>query len=124
MVEVLSCNVQRSEANQTTILEIGARRDVDVILIQEPKIYANNGTITQTGYTLFEPFHTWGKYMKTLTFVKNGIPTRSIPRDHPEGHMTSIFLPDQGLYIHNVYRPTRIEDDSWIHQRILETREN
>ena len=58
--------------------------------------------------------------MKTLTFVKKEIDVTSIPRDNPDGLLTSIFLPEEKLNIHNVCRPCRSSDDSWIHHRLHE----
>src|SRR3954465_7787303 len=63
-----------------------------------------------------------GPYMKTLTFVKEGLQARPVTRDHPEGHMTSIHLLEHNIHIHSVYRPQNSNEESWIHQRILETK--
>src|SRR4051812_10438960 len=103
MVEILSCNVQRSGSNHAAILETGAERDVDVILIQETRIHGDRQTLTKEGYEIHEPNHTWTPYLKTLIYIKKGIPTRTIPGNHPEGHMTSVYLQEQDLYIHNIY---------------------
>ena len=62
--------------------------------------------------------------MKTMTFVKNGIKARPITRDEPKGLMTTVFLATYNIYINNVYRPQGSKDDSWIHQKIMETRDN
>ena len=124
MVEILSCNVQGSGPSQTTLLEIGAKRNVEVILVQEPRTISDRETITKHGYTIFEPYHTWGRYMKTLTYVRNDVHAKSIPRDNPDGHMTSIFLKDQNLSIHNIYRPRESGRDSWIHNALLGINDN
>jgi len=119
MVVILSCNVQRGANKQIAALEVGADRKVDVIVIQEPRIRTGCQTPTMDGYTIFEPFHTWNANMKTISYVRNEIKAIPIPRDSPDGLMTTIHLPEHDLDIHNIYRPTRSNDQSWLHQTIF-----
>ena len=103
-------------------MEVGAKRGVDVILVQEPRIYEGEGTVKNPGYTIYTSDPTWNMYKKTITYVRDGVKAQTIPRDNPQGHLTTIYLPGHDLHIHNVYRDWRSDDESWIHQRILETK--
>ena len=62
--------------------------------------------------------------MKTLTYIRNDITAHAIPTDNPKGHMTTVHIPEHNLYIHNVYRPQKSKDDSWVHQQILGARDD
>ena len=118
MVVILSGNVQRTSPNQTALLERGAKRGVDVILVQEPRIHASLETINKAGYNLYGSGHSWNANTKTIT-VKNGLTARATPWDNPEGTLTPIFLPEVRLHIHSVYRYRNNNDSSWLHQTIL-----
>ena len=124
MVEILSCNVQGSGPNQTIILEMGAKRNVEVILIQELRVTTHKQTPTHHEYTLYEPSHIWDKDLKTLTYVRKDISASVTPYDMHLGHMTSVFLTQQNVHIHNIYRPGGSGDESWIHQRIMSLKGN
>ena len=84
MVEILLCNVQRSKSNQTALLEVAGRRKVDVVLIQEPRIHVITGTVAKAGYSVYGPGSSWQPSTKTITYVRNDIVARSIPKDNKD----------------------------------------
>ena len=124
MVEILSGNVQRSEANHRTLLEVAAKEGIDIVLIQEPRIFGDQLTITHPLYHCEGSSAQWTHRTKTLTCVRTGVNYSKVilPEEISQGNITAIKLTSPTLHIYNIYRPKRSTDESWTHQRMYEAK--
>ena len=104
-INILQHNTAKNSLIQETILEIGLERKVDIILIQEPRIYNSRNSISYLAYNILIPYK---NNPRVLIYIKKNIPIRSFIRldlvDDPDLLLIEVNIKGiQPFYIINIY---------------------
>ncbi|TGO06804.1 hypothetical protein BTUL_0501g00010 [Botrytis tulipae] len=105
-------NVGRGHANHITLLQLAAEAQLDVICVQEPKLYWNSTTQNHNAYDRYQPIDNWNlrggleeneQGPRVMTYIRKGASLKVEQMSRLENR-DLLWIRVNGYSILNVYR--------------------
>ncbi|KAB8297373.1 hypothetical protein EYC80_002718 [Monilinia laxa] len=102
-------NVGRGHSNHITLLQVAGEAGMDIICVQEPRLYENSATQNHAAYDRFQPIDTWGatdgpeRGPRVITYVRKG-GNLKVRQMRQTGSRDLLWVNINGYSILNAYR--------------------